>query len=264
MDYRVARDNERKTFKQYMENQTGIPTAFVVGKDGLIAWRGHPLELDNVIKDIMAGNFDLDKQKKISGIRKQMQAAMQTGDIKLLTRLAENILSLEPEDNLALRVRMMLFERQQQADRAVTFLEKMIEKKADSAKLHFLLMGMVKQERRREIAEKIFQKFAADGDAQIQLATVILAQLLNDNVPLDIALEAARKAVDLNLKDEAVKQAKARMVLAKAYYAIGLFRKAVAIQEKAIKDLDDEKARKKAVTIRDFYLQAQKLHEKEK
>lgn len=45
MDYVVASDDQRQTFTAYMAayGQGGIPTAFIVGKDGKILWFGHPM-----------------------------------------------------------------------------------------------------------------------------------------------------------------------------------------------------------------------------
>ena len=45
MDYVVACDDERKTYAGYMEayGRNGIPSAFVVDKEGTVAWAGHPM-----------------------------------------------------------------------------------------------------------------------------------------------------------------------------------------------------------------------------
>ena len=39
--------------------QNGIPTAFVVDKTGTIAWIGHPMNLDEPLKEIAAGTWDI-------------------------------------------------------------------------------------------------------------------------------------------------------------------------------------------------------------
>jgi len=62
MDYHVAIDGvDGKMGKSWMEaaGQNGIPTAFVVGKDGKIAWIGHPMMgLDEVVGKVIDGTFD--------------------------------------------------------------------------------------------------------------------------------------------------------------------------------------------------------------
>jgi thiol-disulfide isomerase/thioredoxin len=69
MDYIVAMDDveegkegsDGKMAKAWMEasGSNGIPTAFVVGKDGKIAWIGHPMELEKPLAKIVAGEFDV-------------------------------------------------------------------------------------------------------------------------------------------------------------------------------------------------------------
>lgn len=51
--YRIAVDNNRATWNAYMKaaGAPGIPHAFVIDKDGRIAWRGHPL--DDAFSDVI-------------------------------------------------------------------------------------------------------------------------------------------------------------------------------------------------------------------
>lgn len=43
--YTLATDPDRSTYNSYMAaaGQNGIPTAFVVGRDGCVEWIGHPM-----------------------------------------------------------------------------------------------------------------------------------------------------------------------------------------------------------------------------
>jgi len=47
MEYNVALDKTGKLGEKF--GITGIPHAFVVGKDGKIAWQGHPMELSEEV-----------------------------------------------------------------------------------------------------------------------------------------------------------------------------------------------------------------------
>jgi thiol-disulfide isomerase/thioredoxin len=61
MDYIVACDKDRATSEEYMTAyaQNGIPTAFVVGKDGRVLWFGHPMgELEQILDQIISGQYD--------------------------------------------------------------------------------------------------------------------------------------------------------------------------------------------------------------
>jgi thiol-disulfide isomerase/thioredoxin len=66
MDYTVAIDRDRKTFAGYMEafGIHGIPHAFVVDRNGVIAWQGHPMEgLEEALEKIVAGTYDLEEAR---------------------------------------------------------------------------------------------------------------------------------------------------------------------------------------------------------
>src|ERR1039457_7190003 len=69
MTYRVALDDKStnkkgQRAKTWMEaaGRNGIPSAFLVDTKGVIAWIGHPMELEEkVIEDVLAGTFDVRK-----------------------------------------------------------------------------------------------------------------------------------------------------------------------------------------------------------
>jgi thiol-disulfide isomerase/thioredoxin len=63
MDYNVAYSGEKDGMAETWMNaagQNGIPTAFVV-KNGTIQWIGHPMTMDQALKDISEGKFSLEK-----------------------------------------------------------------------------------------------------------------------------------------------------------------------------------------------------------
>ncbi|HTH31501.1 MAG TPA: TlpA disulfide reductase family protein [Lacibacter sp.] len=96
MKYDVITDNNA----QDMGNKwlkaagiTGIPTTFVV-KKGKIVWIGHPIKLDSIMDPILAGTFDVVKnkseyeekyassQKQLSGMREGIEAVKKATDEK--------------------------------------------------------------------------------------------------------------------------------------------------------------------------------------
>lgn len=80
MNYVVALDSGKKTSQDYMGafGQNGIPTAFIVDKEGRIAWVGHPMAgLDAAIEEIVAGTYDLVAAQKEFDGRAAQQAKMQ-------------------------------------------------------------------------------------------------------------------------------------------------------------------------------------------
>jgi thiol-disulfide isomerase/thioredoxin len=59
MGYHIAWDNGRQTWDAYMQaaQQRGIPTAFVIDRAGKVAFIGHPMLLDMVLPNVLAGRF---------------------------------------------------------------------------------------------------------------------------------------------------------------------------------------------------------------
>ena len=61
MDYTVALDKEGQCNLNYMKayDQTGIPCAFIIDKKGRVAWVGHPMAIDEPLKQVVEGTYDL-------------------------------------------------------------------------------------------------------------------------------------------------------------------------------------------------------------
>jgi hypothetical protein len=76
MEYVVAIDQDRKTSAGYMKAYgiNGIPHAFIVDKEGKVAWQGHPMDrLDKTIEEILAGKYDLQKAKVRASAQKKLE-----------------------------------------------------------------------------------------------------------------------------------------------------------------------------------------------
>lgn len=68
MTYRVALDDKSQDPDGFMSsnwwkrkvNHHGIPSAFIINQDGVIAWIGHPMALkEEMLNDIISGHYDL-------------------------------------------------------------------------------------------------------------------------------------------------------------------------------------------------------------
>jgi thiol-disulfide isomerase/thioredoxin len=89
MDYTVAVEVDGKMSETWLRpaNQNGIPAAFIVGPDGKVAWIGHPMAMDEPLKDVVSGNFDAEKaaEQALEGELIQagfmkLQSLMQSGE----------------------------------------------------------------------------------------------------------------------------------------------------------------------------------------
>ncbi|MCU0702413.1 MAG: redoxin family protein [Fimbriiglobus sp.] len=59
LGYAVAYSDGEENYTAYMEaaGQNGIPCSFVVGKDGKVAYIGHPMNLDDVLPKVLDGTW---------------------------------------------------------------------------------------------------------------------------------------------------------------------------------------------------------------
>lgn len=67
MDYHVATDGiERTMANTWMTaaERGGIPCAFIVDKGGKVAWIGHPMTMDDVLAQVVAGTFDIEAEAR--------------------------------------------------------------------------------------------------------------------------------------------------------------------------------------------------------
>lgn len=90
MDYTVAIDADGQVSKKYMAafGVQGIPHAFIVDKDGKLAWHGHPMaQMDGVLEKVLAGNFDSDAYAK----QQEMAEAEQARLVKLYSGYFANV-----------------------------------------------------------------------------------------------------------------------------------------------------------------------------
>lgn len=74
MGYTVAYDGPAKKMDaSFMRaaGRNGIPSSFIVDKNGVIAWIGHPARMDFALSEIVAGTWDVktgpDREKKVLG-----------------------------------------------------------------------------------------------------------------------------------------------------------------------------------------------------
>jgi hypothetical protein len=118
VQYRLALDDSDVTNTAYMRaaGQSGIPTAFIVGKDGRIEWIGHPMTMDEPLAKIVAGEWD--REAAIAEFKKGQVFKLAVREISTLARAKEwdaaleQITALEaelPDDARIVQLRMAVF-----------------------------------------------------------------------------------------------------------------------------------------------------------
>ncbi|MGE3109543.1 MAG: redoxin family protein [Phycisphaerales bacterium] len=210
MEYHVAYDGGTKAMdKNWMKaaGRNGIPSAFVVDQNGVVVYADHPMFLDVVIDDVLAGKWDpktgSEKVKKLQDDYMSLFRKSRT-DAKGALADWEKFEKDYPkfaahQSDMKLRLLMSAGEW----DEAYKVMGKQVDaaiKAKDSAQLNALAWGIV------------------DPEAKVEKRDV------------DLAMRAAKEAVQLtNEKDGAILD-----TLARCYWLKGDKAKAIETQKKAV------------------------------
>lgn len=208
MDYRVAIDDGAMA-QSWMEasGQGGIPTAFIVNGEGKVAWIGHPMEMDKPLADIVAGKWDIARQRRLVEVMKKLTRAAKSGDAKLVLKLIDEAIAADAD----LETRLGLGKYQILAGKG-----------GDAAKAH---------EYGKRLVETVLKDNAQGLDAVAWITVGSERTEKPDAKLVQLALRAAQRADELSQgKDPGIVD-----TLAKAYFESGDAAKAVACQERAIK-----------------------------
>lgn len=105
--YWLTTDPDKSVSQAYMRaaGEGGIPTAFIVGKTGLIEWIGHPMRMDEPVAKIIAGEWDREayaaeraEEKLVRGQMGQIARLMQKNNYEeALAKLDELIAGVKSE-----------------------------------------------------------------------------------------------------------------------------------------------------------------------
>lgn len=112
--YCLTTDPDESVKKDYFQaaGQSGIPCAFVVGKDGKIEWIGHPMAMDEPLEAVVAGTWDREtfatefKQKQLIGkLANNAALAARQGDYAKFDELLKELENLEVNAEMAAQIK---------------------------------------------------------------------------------------------------------------------------------------------------------------
>lgn len=227
MSYRVAIDsvatkekpNEGVMAKTWMTaaDQNGIPAAFIVNKEGKIAWIGHPMEMEKPLEKIIEGKWDLkaarEEQRKAAELRAKLmkvqtklRSALNSGDSKKLLAVTEEIIGEVPEAEAFVGpTKLTALIKLDQQEKALDYAQKLAKSEMgkEAQGLNALAWTII------------------DPDSGAKPGAKLI----------EFAVETARRADELTEKRDAA----IADTLAKAYFDSGDVAKAIETQERAIR-----------------------------
>ncbi len=208
--YRLAIDENGQTSNDYMRaaKQNGIPTAFIVGKDGIVEWIGHPMQIDQPLEQIVNDSWDRD-------------AAIADFNAKAL--LAENSRKLS------------MLQRSGKYEEALAVLDDLAKAVGDNhpsvlmSRMN-ILKSLGRTEEMAEVREKVVDLFWENAMGLNQIAWETATSGEKSDEDLALAMKAAERAVELTENEDGT----IMDTLARVYYEKGDLEKAIEWQEKAV------------------------------
>lgn len=110
--YALTTDPDQSVKRDYFlaAGQTGIPCAFLIGKDGHVEWIGHPSRMDEPLEAVLAGTWDREAfkvtfdeeqayKRMMREARSRMAAAVQANDWKAYVAILDELLEKRPGDS---------------------------------------------------------------------------------------------------------------------------------------------------------------------
>jgi thiol-disulfide isomerase/thioredoxin len=186
MGYTVAYDGATKAMDKNWMNaagRNGIPTAFIVNQDGVIAYIGHPMKMDEPLEKIIAGKYDLKEAAEAS--RKEAEEGVKAKEVQGQYR------------------KVMQLMQDEKFDEALEAIDKLMGKSAQfdpqlALDKFGILLNHKNDPKAYAFAEEIADKYFKDNAMGLNnIAWQIVdpeAKVKNPN--LDVALRLSKKAVE--------------------------------------------------------------------
>jgi thiol-disulfide isomerase/thioredoxin len=237
MNYRVAMDavpdgkkaDDGAMAKNWMTaaGQEGIPTAFVVNRDGVIAWIGHPAELAKPLSEVVANKWDIKaeiarvkeervRERKFRAIVAKIEKAQENDDkkgvIAVIDAAVKDDRKMEP---MVASTKFNTLVELNDVENLATYGRKLLNDvlKDDANQLNELAWSLVDPDSDKKPGGK-----------------------KTDSKLAKVAIDMASRAADLTKREDGG----ILDTLACAYYMDGDLAKAVETQEKAVKLQPDD------------------------
>lgn len=261
----IAVDSNLASLKAFAEAEPLFPFA-VASKDSEVKWTGHPADLESACGRLISGKFSLATQYKISSLRLELQSAIQAGLPEVMSKVADKMLEISPDDSTAIQAKLFAFNARAAYHEGARFMETLCAKSPKESKFRLMLLDYQLANNDVEAfsasAMKAVDDFKDSPDVSLKIMTYLL-----DNAPFDsldnskIIPVAQKTAIGLN-SARADKKAFALETLARLYANAGAFDLAVSTQSEAVSLRKKTKSEQQALRRLQYYKSAKELQEK--
>jgi hypothetical protein len=210
--YGIAWDDAHRMYDLWMarEKDEGWPWSFIVGRDGRVAFIGHPEKLDRALEEVLSGTYDIDAAARRYGVRAAaLEAVPRFLDDYHGKRWAEadaefsTMLSIDPDVGVGYIV----------------------------PEYKILAIGLNDSQRAATFGREIATRFHGNGPAMVELALAVIDPRLGVAVrDYDLARLCAENAVAATHERDSQMFA----LLASVSFAAGDAKSAVKAQERMV------------------------------
>ncbi|MFO0490949.1 MAG: hypothetical protein ACK51T_00765, partial [bacterium] len=214
-----------KTNKAWMEaaGQNGIPHAFIVNQDGIIAWMGHPMGMDEPLSKIVAKSWKIEDAMADAAKREEYEKNAKANEAKIgvLNKKINDAIKAKNWDDAMTAM-----------DELKALMPAQMAGRVELSRFNLLLTRANQPERAYAMKETLLATKGVGDNAQI--LNDIAWRVLDDEKVItrnfDFALELATKANELSGgKDGMILD-----TLARAHFEKGNKAQAIELQEKAL------------------------------
>jgi thiol-disulfide isomerase/thioredoxin len=210
VQYRLAIDAGDATSEAYMKaaQQSGIPTAFIVGKDAVVEWIGHPMTMDEPLAKIAAGDWDrqaaiaqFEQQQKLKRLSKELSAKLRAKEWDDALDMLDQLEVESGKSPQSARMRLSILQKAGRSEEASKLQVEMVEQAWDSPQvLNEIAWGIATGEGQGDLdlAFKAAQRASELREHKDAATLDTLARVYYEKGQLDEAIEWQKKAVEHN------------------------------------------------------------------
>jgi thiol-disulfide isomerase/thioredoxin len=235
MEYTVGVDVNGSAHTAYMEaaQAMGIPHAFIVGKDGKIAWQGSPLEPDmaEVLEGLVSGRYDPVLREKINKKLGELTPQLRAGNWPGVVEGLKEVLQMDPSHTMAMSALLSVYTEQ-----------------------------MKDPDGLRSWADAFLEQHQADAYVQFVLAQGLIEMAGSPEIAArhpDLAIKAAQGAYQAS---KGKPQPQMTAAYAAALFHVGALDRAIAIQTEAVQHAGDS-GRSSHQAVLDYYLKCKRVRD---
>lgn len=239
MDYRVAVDTPDKQMHATWFKPTGtggIPTAYIIDQNGLVAWTGigSPADVERIVGQVLAGTFDIKKERELQ--RQAEEEAKKRSEADIAAAKESQKKNGDPYAKIPGYREAMARGDSSAALACLNAAFKEDPSKEKGAPYQWKLMLLLQRNKPEEVnayARELLERYPTDDDIIGFLSACIVATDTEPRFDRGIALQSAIKAAELAKPDTRWAQF-TKYRLGWAYYHTGDKAKAVEAMRGAI------------------------------